>query len=782
MSRLLFLVFLAAVSAVLVSGQAGRTANERIHCGACPYTIDRPLHVRVVTGKTYEIRVSSGSIAISGAATGYAMSGLPLRFIADSSALSAVPATSKASFALVSNPTGKTVARPRQGGNVITADVCVIGADAGGLAAAIAAARAGASVVLVTENSFPGGMITVGGVGIADGNPVLAWPETPARQLENGSVQSYTARSLTGGVWRDFQDRLQRVGAPSYGAPVSRWTQTEAIAAVRSLLRELPNIRVMTDTHVVSVARNNHAVTAITTTGGWKGEVRARVWIDGSDDGQVIGLASLPATLGEGSQGSRSGDVMAYAFRWSAIEGSGVAPTSKPAYYDVNRLDYRGATAERWNDYRAAFGIRPGDAFAVNPFRLFGAVGRISGAPSDLGIDPASGAPTASRVIWNVNGAMNDASTTSIAKELATNPAVSTFFASRGLANPYQAGGMPYWADVDWVRYEAPLAANDREFLVGAITDAVKAKALGLLWYIRSGEMLEKVRSLPGGQAVTLRADWGALGGGADGLPELMYQREGFRVAGEYQLTISDLCSSYTADAATSGRSDGVCSSSPKVFDDAVVASDYPVDIHATGASPTYNFAFVRPYSIPFRALRPTQMDNLLVTGAISADRLAYGATRVDTTRMMIGTAVGEAAAQALTRGGDLRRIDVAILQSRLSQVDHQSSFYDQWVPQWGAAQGRWRGDGVAAAVQRLYAYRLLRFGWTAPPGLGTTLVNPAQTLSSGTIHELQFQVTRKGSALIPRAMAICRAFGPPPRRETAGDFYAALAAVSGSR
>jgi ribulose 1,5-bisphosphate synthetase/thiazole synthase len=57
-----------------------------------------------------------------------------------------------------------------KGIKTIRADVAIAGAGCGGTAAAIQAARAGASVVLVEETPWAGGMITAAGVVAFDGN------------------------------------------------------------------------------------------------------------------------------------------------------------------------------------------------------------------------------------------------------------------------------------------------------------------------------------------------------------------------------------------------------------------------------------------------------------------------------------------------------------------------------------------------------------------------------------------------------------------------------------
>jgi FAD dependent oxidoreductase len=59
--------------------------------------------------------------------------------------------------------------------DVLTTDVLVVGGGAGGTAAAIQAARAGANTILVSDGPWLGGMLTSAGVAAPDGNELRPW-------------------------------------------------------------------------------------------------------------------------------------------------------------------------------------------------------------------------------------------------------------------------------------------------------------------------------------------------------------------------------------------------------------------------------------------------------------------------------------------------------------------------------------------------------------------------------------------------------------------------------
>jgi len=80
-------------------------------------------------------------------------------------------------------------------------------------------------------------------------------------------------------------------------------------------------------------------------------------------------------------------------------------------------------------------------------------------------------------------------------------------------------------------------------------------------------------------------------------------------------------------------------------------------------------------YGIPYRALLPKRIENLLVAGrSISCDRAMQGSVRVMPAAFATGEAAGLAAAMAAKTGGAVREINVRRLQDRLIR---QGAFID---------------------------------------------------------------------------------------------------------
>jgi hypothetical protein len=128
--------------------------------------------------------------------------------------------------------------------------------------------------------------------------------------------------------------------------------------------------------------------------------------------------------------------------------------------------------------------------------------------------------------------------------------------------------------------------------------------------------------------------------------------RESRMIVGDYVLTEQD-CRNFA------------------IFDDAVCACNYDIDIHnpeGTGTS-HYYFPEGKWYTIPYRSLIPQKADNLLVAGrCISSDHGAQASYRIMPSVCCIGEAAGTAIGLAVKTSSAVRNIDVAELQTVLQK------------------------------------------------------------------------------------------------------------------
>ena len=128
--------------------------------------------------------------------------------------------------------------------------------------------------------------------------------------------------------------------------------------------------------------------------------------------------------------------------------------------------------------------------------------------------------------------------------------------------------------------------------------------------------------------------------------------RESRRIQGVYKLSAEDLLS---------------C----RMFDDAVAMGGYPVDIHLPDGGGMKHM-FLDPgkwYSIPYRSLISSKVNNLIVAGrCISATHEAAAAIRVTPVLMAFSQGSGTAAALAAKTDGSVLNLDTKALREMLKK------------------------------------------------------------------------------------------------------------------
>lgn len=126
--------------------------------------------------------------------------------------------------------------------------------------------------------------------------------------------------------------------------------------------------------------------------------------------------------------------------------------------------------------------------------------------------------------------------------------------------------------------------------------------------------------------------------------------RESRMIVGEYVLTEAD-CRAFT------------------IFDDAISACNYDIDIHNPEGSGTSHYYFPegKYYTVPYRSLIPKNVTNMLVAGrCISSDHGAQASYRIMPSVCCIGEAAGVAIGLASKNACDVRNINVSELQKIL--------------------------------------------------------------------------------------------------------------------
>ena len=163
------------------------------------------------------------------------------------------------------------------------ADVLVYGSTPGGFCAAIAAAREGAAVILLEPTDHIGAMST-GGLSHCDSNQMV-------RSTLMGLFDEWHTR-----IVKDYTDRGLQAPYDPGTKDQSRWTFEPHVAMrVTMGMLDEAGIEVLTDHDLLSVTKEGPRITSIETKAG---TFRARVFVDGTYEGDLMAAAGVEWTVG----------------------------------------------------------------------------------------------------------------------------------------------------------------------------------------------------------------------------------------------------------------------------------------------------------------------------------------------------------------------------------------------------------------------------------------------------------------------------------------------------
>ena len=185
-------------------------------------------------------------------------------------------------------------------------------------------------------------------------------------------------------------------------------------------------------------------------------------------------------------------------------------------------------------------------------------------------------------------------------------------------------------------------------------------------------------------------------------VPEQLYVREARRMVGQYVFTEKD------TDAAP-GDARSV------LRREAIAMGDYGPNCHGTvhegsrfgGKHAGEFYKSVAPYQIPYGVLLPRDFENLLVPVATSASHVGFCALRLEPIWMSLGEAAGHAAHFANAKKTTVDRVSVPELQARLQTSGAATIYVSDVLPGdadfamvqwWGTAGGL---HGLAAAPKK---------------------------------------------------------------------------------
>ena len=504
-----------------------------------------------------------------------------------------------------------------------TYDILIYSATPCGIAAAIAASRMGAKVLLVEPSTDIGGHST-NGINTAETEHMAVWS--------------------FGGITGEFFDGI---GA-HYGKdhPLFFWENHVAQNVFAEMLEKCSNITLLKGWHVTAVQSESGKIQTVTLKDADESESRsesAAVFIDASYEGDVMALAGVDSYYGRESVDHYCESLAGIRVEKDVWQTSPIAKSGELLPGFSGRAE--DAVAGAAHHGVICYNFRPSlTRVKENAVPFTEPVGYDASRYELLGrwfADPANMAGSAYRLV-QILGLYPRAG-----RKIEANNQQAAII-SLGLF-----GGQFDYPDGDWQTRQRIVAEHE-------------SWTRGLFWYLLNDDAVPK----------TIRKQMSELGYAADefvehnNFPWLMYVREARRMIGQYVMTQRDVA----------GSSDDRSKS------DAIAIASHFIDSHHVQRLTVGETGFVnegriwevgKAYQIPYRSLLPRaeQTTNLLVPGAASFSHVAFCTYRLESTWMTTGHAAGVAGALACQADKPVSEIDIAQLQQLLRSQGQVVSF-----------------------------------------------------------------------------------------------------------
>ncbi len=502
-------------------------------------------------------------------------------------------------------------------------DLVVIGGTAGGVACAVRAARDGCSVLLVQHNRHIGGMLSNG---LMQWDALYGGPRAPLfTELLAAIEKDATAR-----FGRDSRNhQIQRYTHEHY--PVG-WVEPHVMERECSrLVAGEKNLTLLLGHYPVAVERDGALLKGVTLRAyGTVADIRvkAAMFADATYEGDILPLAKVPFRVGREARDEYH------------------EPHAGKIFVNIGHGAPEGVTAEGLNI--RAYGSRQGSIDPTSPFTADNA-SQAYNYRFCVTKDPAN------RVMLTAPppGYNRDEYLHYERKAIATNPGPNL---KSHMNSPILPGENHAYPEASWPEREK-IIARHRNF------------GLGLMWFLQNDE------SVPEAKRAGFR-EWGlAKDEFPDNghIPYEMYVREARRLVGRHVVTEHD------------GMLAKGIARTP-VHADSIAVTDWYMDSHSCTTDSRPGFRYdgklilteeSRPAQIPWRALLPQGVDNLLVPVCVSSTHVAWGAIRLEPVWMQTGEAAGVAAALARRKGIAPAALDAAELVRTLAERRHLVSFFN---------------------------------------------------------------------------------------------------------
>lgn len=494
-------------------------------------------------------------------------------------------------------------------------DVLVYGATPGGFCAAIAAAREGASVILLEPTDHVGGVNT-GGLSFSDSNQ--------------------TVRSTVMGLFDEWHTRMEK-DYVSRGVTLpykvsekdnKSWTYEPTVAAriTKEMLDEA-GVKVVTKQAISKVTKEGAKITHLLTSAG--GDFTAKSFVDATYEGDLMAAAGVSWTIGREGRKEFGESLAGKQYPKPRMDISGLDAEGKP----LPLITTTDAGPDEEGDKNVM----------VYSFRLC------------LTRDPANRVPFPKPAHYDpakfevIRRYYAQEKRPILLWDLYPLPG-NKFDANNGIGKQFSMG------------------------LVGACNGWSEADEAGRakIWEAHKQYTLELYQFLTTDPSVPepLRQQLGELGLCQDEFatyahwsPQL-YVREGRRMKGQYVVSQKDIMEEPQKDDPIVVSSFPIDSHDCQRVGtkDEVVNEGTIIPVRMTGRRHGF------PYHIPYRAILPKaeECSNLLVPVALSCTHVALSSIRVEPTWMILGQSAGIAAALAAKQDATVQAIPYPALRERL--------------------------------------------------------------------------------------------------------------------
>lgn len=493
-------------------------------------------------------------------------------------------------------------------------DIIVYGGTAGGVMAAIAAAREGNTVLIIEAGQHLGGMVT-GGLSHTD----------------------YGDRAVIGGLAVDFYRRVAKV----YNKDLYFWRGPEPAIGenlLKDWLKEL-KVNVIYGERIKSTEKNGKEIKSIRTVSGK--QLSAKVYIDATYEGDLFARAGVSYAIG------REG-VSKYRESWAGRQPS--RPDGHNFHLPVSpfKNGKDGEILPLINTRHMAPVGEADSGIQAYCFRLLMTNNPANKIEITRPSDYDSGMYELLRRYLKIRNPKTLRETGVIGPHInLPNQKAEINSAGPISTNLYDGSNWPY-PDADY-----------------SLRDKIWNRHLqytkGLLYFIANDPSVpENIR--------TEAKQWGLCKdefADTKYLPHQLYVRAARRMLGEYVLTQNDLekdtikydaigMGSYNMDVRHIQRNWEWISRFPELKGEVFNEGYLSIPVH--------------PYQIPYRSLVPKydECSNLIVPVCISSSALAYASFRMEPQYMIAGHAAGVAASIAVKNNIAVQRVDINTLQTKL--------------------------------------------------------------------------------------------------------------------